>query len=309
MQGIPVFRDKRGLGSLRITMRYEGVVYRPPSEANSMIIQVTLGCPHNRCSFCGMYRSKRYRVRPLEEVLEDLAEAREVYGEGVTSFFFADGNTIAVRTDYLEKVFRETMILFPKCERITLYGSAKFINRKSVEDLRRLKEAGLSRIHSGLESGDGETLLRINKGITPEEAAAAGTKVMEAGISLSEYILVGIAGKERSREHARGSADVLNKINPDFIRLRTYVPLLDTPLGNEYQEGTFSLLGPHDAIRETLLLIENLEVDSLLLSDHISNYCNVQGKLPGDKPKMMEILKRALQCPEDSFRPAVIEHL
>lgn len=287
-------------------MRVEGIVYRPPSEAESLLIQVTIGCPHNRCSFCGMYRGKRYRVRPKEEVLEDLEMARQLYGDGVPSIFFPDGNTIAVRTSYLKEVFQKACELFPRLERITLYGSAKFIKGKSEADLRLLREAGLRRIHCGLESGDAETLRRIHKGITPEEGIAAGRRVIQAGIELSEYILIGAAGRERTREHALESAKAINRIDPHFIRLRTYVPVEGTPLGEEYRKGTFLLLSPHEAIRETLLLIENLEVKSCLLSDHISNYCNVNGKLPENKERMIETLEKALERSEDEFRPAVI---
>jgi radical SAM superfamily enzyme YgiQ (UPF0313 family) len=284
-------------------MRYEGIVYRPPSEANSLLIQATVGCPHNRCAFCAMYKGKPFRIRPLEEIKQDLRMAREHYGDSVEMVFFPDGNTIIMRTGQLEEIFHYTRELFPALERITLYGSARFINLKSAEELKSLREAGLSRIHSGMESGDDPTLARIDKGADAAGIASAGKKVKEAGIELSEYVLVGIGGRERSREHAVASAAVLNEIGPDFIRLRTYIPMQGTPLFTQWKAGTFGLLQPHEALRETGLFIENLQTASMLYSDHSSNYAYVNGKIPEDKPGMLRVIDKLLQIPEDSFRP------
>lgn len=284
-------------------MRYEGMVYRPPSEAQSLIIQATIGCPHNRCTFCSLYKNTKFRIRPVEEIKEDLRMARDYYGEYIESVFFADGNTIIMKTEQLLEIFDYTHSLFPYLDRITVYGSSRFVNKKSLEDLKRLRAAGLKRIHTGMESGDDIILERIKKGTNSQEIISAGLKLKEAGISVSEYYLVGIGGKERSREHALNSALTLSAFSPDFIRLRTYVPMPNTPLYDDYQNGVFALLSPHEALREVRLLIENLNCDnSQLLSDHINNYWNVYGILPQDKDKMLAEIDRALAIDESRFR-------
>ncbi|HAA09025.1 MAG: radical SAM protein [Syntrophomonadaceae bacterium] len=291
-------------------MRYEGTVYRPPSEAHSLLIQATIGCPHNKCTFCTMYKDTRFRLRPVHEIKEDLDMARDYYGEGIHSLFFPDGNTIIMKTDQLEEIFLYARQLFPKLQRITVYGSARFVNKKSLEDLQRLKAAGLTRVHTGMESGDDVTLEKIKKGVTSAEIIEAGLKLKQAGIQTSEYYLVGIGGLERTREHALESARVLSAISPDFIRLRTFVPVPNTPLYEDYRQGRFQLLSPHQALQEVRLLVENLECDnSILLSDHVSNYWDVQGIIPRDRQEMLAQIDYALQIDESRFRPPEISRL
>lgn len=282
-------------------MKYEEPIYRPPSEAGSLLIQATLGCPHNRCTFCNMYKSKKFRIRPLAELLSELDEARNYYGEQVRTIFFPDGNTIAMKTEELVSLFKAARSNFPQLERITVYGSSFFINRKSSEEWQRLASDGLNRVHCGLESGNDKVLEHIKKGVTGEEAITAGKKIKKAGIELSEYVLVGIGGRKYWREHAIGTARVLNEINPDYIRLRTYTPIPGTPLWEEYIRGDFELPGPLEALREVRLLIESLTCDSMLLSDHNSNYWNVQGRPSVDRDAMLSELDYALQLPEKSF--------
>ncbi len=279
-------------------MRYEGTVYRPPSEAGSLLIQATLGCPHNKCTFCGMYKKTKFRIRPTEEVKADLKMALDYYGPNVKTLFFPDGNTICLKTKDLVEILRYSRQLFPNLERITVYGSAKFILRKTPEELQALREAGLTRIHSGMESGDDLTLERICKGANAQTIIEAGLKAKQAGLEISEYILVGIGGRRRWQEHALGSARVLSAIDPHFIRLRTYYPVRRTPLYDELVRGEFELPSPHEALREVRLLVENLQGTGLLLSDHISNYCNINGKLPKDKNAMLAELDKALSVDE-----------
>lgn len=291
-------------------MRYEGTIYRPPSEANSLLIQATIGCPHNKCTFCAMYKSTRFRIRSVEDIKEDLHAAKNYYGEFINTIFFPDGNTIIMRTNQLIEIFSCARELFPHLKRITVYGSARFVNLKSIEDLQKLKNAGLSRVHMGMESGDDVVLERIKKGSTSAEIIEAGKKLKLAGIETSEYYLVGIGGRDRSREHALNSARVLNAINPDFIRLRTLVLDPRTPLYKEYQEGSFELLSPHEAMREIRLLIENLECDkSLIVSDHISNFCNVHGLIPEDRAAMLKTIDQSLQIAESHFQRPDPYHL
>ena len=290
-------------------MRYEGVVYRPPSEAGSLLIQATIGCPHNRCAFCGMYKNTRFRIRKVGDIKEDLDAARKCYGPRVRSLFLPDGNTILMKTSQLVEILEYANTLFPHLERITVYGSARFIVKKSLEELRRLRAAGLRRIHTGMESGDDETLKRIVKGTTSEEIIRAGTLVKAAGIEQSEYYLVGVAGVERSMEHARNSARVLSAIDPEFIRFRTYLPQQGTPLGDAYERGEFRLLSPHQALLEVKTLIEGLNGTGKVLSDHISNFANISGQLPDDKGDMLAEIQDALSRSENQFRSAVITHL
>ncbi len=285
-------------------MRYEGLVYRPPSEAGSLIIQATLACPHNRCAFCGMYKGRTFRVRPFEEVVEDLDLAREVYGaHGVRTIFLADGNTAVLPTDKLVAIGEAARTRFPDLQRITMYGSAKFLEKKSLPEWRRVAAAGITRVHSGLESGDAETLVAINKGVTPEGAIGAYRHLMEAGIELSVYLMIGVAGVERSREHALGSAHVLSEAPPTFVRLRTFVPHPGTPWHDRWRDGGLTLLSAHQALAETRLLVEHLSGPTTLLSDHVSNFLDVRGRIPDDKAAMLDAIDAALEWPLTAFRP------
>ena len=285
-------------------MRYEGVVYRPPSEAGSLVIQATLACPHNKCAFCGMYKGRGFRVRPVEEVIEDLDMALHVRGrDGVHTIFLADGNTAVLPAEKLVAIGEAAKARFPRLQRITVYGSAKFLVKKSLDEWRRVAEAGITRIHSGLESGDAVTLQSINKGVTPEEAVEAYRHVMSAGIELSVYVMVGVAGAERWREHALGSADVLNQAPPSFIRLRTFVPQPGTPWHDRWARRELTLLSAYEALQETRLLIEHLEGPTTLLSDHVSNFLDVHGRIPEDKAAMLAQIDEAVGWPMKRFRP------
>lgn len=284
-------------------MRYEGTIFRPPSESDSLLIQCTIGCPHNRCTFCAMYKDKNFRIRQMAEIKKDLADARAYYGENVRSLFLPDGNTILMKTPELIEILTYARELFPKLSRITMYGSAQFLNLKTDEELAALRAAGLNRIHSGMESGDDITLKKICKGSTAEQIVSAGRKVVAAGMELSEYVLIGIGGLERTQEHAKESAKVLNAINPRFVRLRTLIPMSGTPLHEDYCRGRFQLLGPHQALRETRLFIDNLAVNGAeLYSDHHSNYAWVHGCLPKDKAEMIYKIDQLLLLPEKHFR-------
>jgi len=289
-------------------MRYEGTVYRPPSEAGSLIIQATIGCPHNQCAFCAMYSDKKFTRRPVEEVVEDLDMALEAYGSGVRTIFLADGNSAALPTDTLVVIGETARERFPHLERITMYGSAKFLVKKSREEWQKIGDAGITRIHSGLESGDSVTLEQIHKGVDPEAATRAFNHVMEASIELSVYLMVGVAGLERWREHAKGSAAVLNRASPDFVRLRTFVPAPGTEWCERWQRGELTLLNAHQALEETRLLVERLRGPTVVLSDHITNFLDVRGRIPEDKPTMLEGIDEALEWPLERFRPPT-EHM
>lgn len=281
-------------------MRYDYPVYRPPSEAFSLIIQTTIGCPHNKCRFCFMYKDKRFSIRSIEDIKEDITSAKILYGDSVRTIFLADGNSIIMRNSQLLDVLNFCFGVFPNLERVTSYGAAKFILKtKSVEGLRELRKAGLSRIHMGLESGDDAILKRIKKGASSQEIIEASGMVNQAGIELSQYVLLGIGGSEDSKRHAENTAKVLNAMNPDFIRLRTLVLRPGAPLHDDEQKGEFSSCSPKEILDETRILIQDLNAESWFLSDHVSNYANINGKLPHDRQRMLSELEKVINRTEE----------
>ena len=285
-------------------MQYEGPIYRPPSEADSLLIQATVGCPHNRCTFCMVYKNgPRYRVRPVADIIADLDEHRSLQGSGVRTLFFPAGNTIAMPTDALCRICAHARQVFPHLERITVYGSSQFIHQKGPDGLKRLADAGLSRIHVGLESGDDVILRLIKKGTTVKQQIEAGQWTTAAGIELSLYVVLGIGGKARTLAHATGTADVLNRIIPDFIRLRTFVPKVRTPLLKLVESGAFTMLEPHGVLKEAATMIRLLDGRSMLTSDHYTNYINLEGRLPGCRNRLLGQIDDALKRPPTDFRP------
>jgi len=284
-------------------MRYEGVVYRPPSEAGSLIIQATIGCPHNRCAFCGMYSDTRFRVRPIEEIVEDLDSALTTYGPGIRTIFLADGNCAALSTRRLVAIGRAASERFRSLERITAYGSARFLAAKSRQEWREIAAAGITRVHSGLETGDPATLAALHKGVSPEQAVEGFRHLMACGIELSVYLMVGVAGLERWREHADGSAEVLNQAPPTFVRLRTFVPIPGTGWHQRWQDGRLTLLSAHQAVAELGRLVAALAGPTELLSDHISNFVNIAGRIPDDRETLLAQLAEAATWPASAFRP------
>ena len=285
-------------------MHYEGPIYRPPSEADSLLFQATVGCPHNRCTFCMVYRKgPRYRVRPTADIIDDLDEARRLHGGGVRRIFFPAGNTIAMPTEALCRVCEHAHRIFPYLERITVYGSSQYIHQKGPVDMRRLADAGLSRVHVGMETGDDVILRQIKKGVTAARQIEAGQMTLAAGIQLSLYVILGIGGKNRTLTHATRSADALNRIGPDFIRLRTFVPKINTPMLTMVRSGVFKMLGPHGVLKETATLIRLVDSTSHLTSDHYTNYIDLDGRLPDCRNRLLACIEDALKRPETEFRP------
>jgi len=288
-------------------LRYEGPIYRPPSEANSLLVQATIGCPWNKCTFCMVYKNgPKFKIRPVKEIKEDLLWAKNNYGLSIETVFFPSGNTIIMKTEDFVEILKYTKKLFPNLKRITIYGSAQYIARKGLDDLKKIANAGLSRIHVGLESGDDEVLKNVKKGSTKNIQIKAGILVKQAGIELSEYVVLGLGGKKRTKQHIKETVDVLNQINPDFIRIRTFLPKINTPILEEIKSGDFQILSPHEALQETYYLIKGLKVTSRIYSDHYTNYIQVNGKLPEDKDDMIKTIKNALKRNQKSFREVYI---
>ena len=290
-------------------MRYEGQLYRPPVEAASLIIQATIGCPWNRCTFCAMYKDRKYRARPLPDVLADLDAARSAY-RSVPSLFLADGNTVSLPMDDLLVILRHARAVFPELEHVGTYGGAKFVARKSAAELTALREAGLSVVYLGLESGDDETLARVKKGVTAAQMIQAGSGLREAGFPVSLYVLVGLGGRDRWREHALGTATVVNAIRPAVIRPRTLYVQEGTPLWYQRKRGEFVEAGPREALQEARLLLDTITVPVQLASDHVTNYLPLYGRLPEDRATLIAAIDRTLAFDDLSrLRPAHFDHL
>jgi len=304
---------------------------RPPSEADSLLIRITRNCPWNRCTFCPVYKDAKFSLRPLEHVLEDIdrvkgyvdaiVEAKRsgarYYGDflkgavedesalhaayhfvsgGMKSIFLQDGNSLIIKPAELITILNQLMRSFPMVERITSYARSHTIARISDDNLKKMADAGLNRIHIGMESGSDAVLKRVKKGVDKATQVVAGQKIKKAGIELSEYFMPGLGGAALSREHALESADALNRIDPDFIRLRSLALPGSAPLSQEYLEGNFDKMGEVDTVRELLLFLESLDgISSSVRSDHVLNlFAEVNGTLPADREKMTRPLRRFL---------------
>jgi radical SAM superfamily enzyme YgiQ (UPF0313 family) len=274
---------------------YDFPPFRPPSEANSLLLRVTRGCSWNRCTFCSMYKMTKFEVRDLEEILGDIELAKELYGDGVRTVFIGDSNSVTIKTDVLTKVLNFLYSSFPHLERVTSYARAKTVAKKPIEDLEKICQAGLTRLHVGLETGDRDLLKEIEKGATPEEMIEAGSKAKKTGFEYSLYVLLGIGGEEKWEQHAKGTAEVLNEIDPHFIRVRTFIPQPNSLLYDAMIEGRFQLASPETILKETKLLLEGLQVTSEFLSDHISNLLPLHGKLPEEKQRIVQMINEALK--------------
>ncbi|OGP53324.1 MAG: hypothetical protein A2162_09625 [Deltaproteobacteria bacterium RBG_13_52_11b] len=273
---------------------YDFPPYRPPSEADSLLLRVTRGCPWNRCTFCSMYKTVKFEIRDLEEIQSDIETARDLYGDRVRTVFIGDSNSLVIKTEALTRVLDRFSSSFPNIERVTSYARAKTLSKKPMEDLEKIRKAGLNRLHVGLETGDRELLKEIEKGATPEEMIEAGKRAIKAGFEYSLYVLLGIGGEERWERHAKGTAEVLNQIDPHFIRVRTFVPQPGSPLSEAAAQGRFKQSSVEALLGETKLLLQELRVTSQFLSDHISNLIPLHGKLPDDKEQMIREVDDAL---------------
>ncbi len=274
-------------------MHYEGVLYRPPSESQSLLIQMTVGCSYNRCTFCAMYDETEYELKPVETVLEDIAEGTSYRFRRV---FLCDGDALIAPMPYLEKVLSGIRKEMPTVERVGIYGDPRSILKKSVDDLKRLKELGLGVIYHGIESGDDQTLKAVKKGVTAEQTIAAGKRVKEAGILYSAIVLLGIGGRTRSLEHARATADVLNQIQPDFIGVLTTMVIEDTPLYALAEKEKFHLPSRFGLVEELKTIIQNLELKKgLLTSKHASNYLTLRVVFPYEKHQAVKLLTDVLE--------------
>ena len=311
---------------------YELGPIRPPNEAFSLLIRVTRNCSWNRCKFCPIYKNDKFELRTVEEIKRDIdtaavirdritrAAAASGHADNIREFaaavcnnppdnayrnvalwmyagckhaFLQDANTLIMKTPGLIEVIEYLKAVFPTIDRITSYARSKTARQRKLEELVQLREAGLSRIHMGLESGSDAVLEYMDKGVTAADHVAGGKNVVASGISLCEYVMLGVGGKKLWRQHALETARVLNEINPDFIRFRTLTVRAGMPLYDDVKKGDFIRSSDELVVEEEKLLIENLECNSNIVSDHIINLLpEVEGKLPEDKEKMLAVISR-----------------
>jgi len=285
-------------------INYHEPLFRPPSEAYSFILQVTLGCAWNKCAFCEMYSSKQFKVRSEEDIFADI-DSMEAYGEQYRKIFLADGNAMVLSFDKLSRILDKLKDTFPKMTRVSAYALPKDIAAKSDEELKALADKGLKLLYVGIESGDDELLQRINKGENFESTSHALQRAQKAGIKLSVMILNGLGGKNYSQQHAINSAKVVNEIQPEF--LSTLV--LSYPYGEEHFmkkfDGEFIPLNTIELIAEMKVFIETLELNqSVFRSDHASNYLILRGNFPRDKEEMLSRINGVLDDPANAkLRP------
>lgn len=284
-------------------MRYEGTVYRPPSEAGSLIIQLTIGCARNTCTFCNMYKDKKFRIRPLEEVVEDLAMARQYYSRiKVRRIFLADGDALIVKTQDLLYIIEKCKEYFPEVERISVYGAPKDILGKTPEELQTLREAGLDMVYMGLESGADAVLQAVKKGVTAAEMIEAGKKVRAAGMILSMTVISGLGGKALWQEHALGSAAVISAIKPEYVGFLTLMVEPGTEMYDQLNRGELELLDPHEVLDETELFIRNVDAEGTMFrSNHASNYIALGGTLNAERDKILAQIETSRK--RSKFRP------
>lgn len=277
-----------------LTVRYKGKVYRPPSEAYSLIIQVTYGCSHNRCAFCDMYDDKHFAMRPMEEIREDFEQARRVYRR-VERVFLADGDALMRKTDDLVQILGLVYGLFPECQRVTCYASPTSLQIKSEEELRLLREKGLKMVYMGLESGCDAVLERMDKGHTAAQIIAAGQKARRSGLQLSVTAISGLGSRELWREHAVETAQAFNAMNPEYIGLLTLMVEPGTPLEKWVREGSFYVLKPVEVMQEMELFLQHIDSPgSVFRMNHASNYLTLKGTLNQDRERLLQQVRQGL---------------
>lgn len=284
-------------------MQYEGSVYRPPSEAYSLIIQVTIGCSHNSCTFCPMYSDKNFRMRTFEDVFRDLQGARREYSR-VERIFFADGDALCLNTEKLLQLLGAVQAIFPECTRVGIYGRADNILRKSDDELRQLKEAGLGIIYLGAESGSSEVLRRVHKSETPDNMIKAVRRAEKSGIPVSVTFISGLGGRELMEEHAIETGKMIGAMGASYVGLLTLMLAPGTPLFNDVQSGKFQQLSTKEVMKELELILNNAncEKDCVIRSNHASNRLVLRGTLPRDKERLLSQVHGAMSD-EKMLRP------
>ena len=289
-------------------MKYEGMIFRPPSESDSLILQVTVGCSHNRCTFCGAYQGKRFRIKSFEEIKEDIDE---VSSHEIRRVFLADGDALSIPQKGLLRILSHLRARLKGLERVGIYANAKDILRKNVEELKALKDLGLGILYLGLESGDPEVLKRIKKNATVDQLIRAGKRVKESGISLSVTVILGIGGVERSQRHAAETGKVLSAMDPDYVGALSLMIVPGTPIEKEIETGNLVLPTPFGLIQELETMIKNCHfTHGFFASNHASNYLPLRIQMPEQKEEALKRIREVLQRKDpDLLRPEYLRAL
>ncbi|UCD33805.1 MAG: radical SAM protein [Desulfobacterales bacterium] len=275
-------------------MHYEGHIIRPPSEANSILLQITVGCSHNKCSFCGTYKGERFRIKEDSIIMEDISFAAN-YCKRQRRVFLCDGDALIIPQKRLMNILLQIKKQLPWVTRVGVYANAKSLKMKTPDELRELKANGLGIAYMGLETGDDLILKKINKGATSETMIQMGRKARDAGIKLSITVILGIAGKERSTIHAKETGRVLSAIDPEYIGALSLMLIPGTPLYQDYASGRFHLLEPNDMLEELKTMIAETNLSKgLFHANHASNYLPIKARLPKDKEATLKIIEQAL---------------
>jgi radical SAM superfamily enzyme YgiQ (UPF0313 family) len=275
-------------------MKYEGSIYRPPSEANSLILQVAVGCSYNRCTFCHSFQGKSFRIKSFEEIKEDIDEAAG-YGK-VPRVFLADGDALIIPQPELVQILSYLKLKIRGLERVGIYANAVDVLKKDVEELKELKRLGLGIVYLGLESGNAEVLKRIKKNATAEQMIRAAQRVRESGLLLSVTVLLGVGGIELSHAHAEDTGKVLSKMDPEFVGALSLMVVPGTPMAREVDSGKLVLPNPFELIRELGVMIANCQfTECFFASNHASNYLPLRIRMPQEKEKALSLIRDVLQ--------------
>ena len=275
-------------------MHYEGTIIRPPSEANSILLQVTVGCSRNKCSFCGTYAGERFRIKPDSIIMQDIAFAAQ-YCKRQRRMFLCDGDALIVPQKRLLKILLEIKSQLPWVTRVGAYANAKSLKMKSIDELNTLRESGLGILYMGLETGDDVTLKNINKGAASETMISMGKKARKAGFKLSITVLLGIAGRKRSQIHARETGRVLSAIDPEYVGALSLMLIPGTPLFDDHDAGKFDLIDPPEMLAELRTMIASTNLTrGLFHANHASNYLPIRARLPRDKDATLHLIDQAL---------------
>lgn len=276
-------------------MHYEGIIIRPPSEADSILLQVTTGCSHNKCSFCGIYKDKTFRIKDDNQIQQDLNFA-SVHFRNCDKLFLCDGDALIIPFPRLKKLLEDIRNTLPWVNRIGTYGNAKSIARKTVDELIQLKNLGLRIIHMGLESGDDQTLKQCGKWGDAAMIIKQGQKIRESGINLFITVLLGLAGSQRSSIHAEKTGNALTLINPNYVGALSLMPVENTPLYRQIQRGEFKLMGPQELLKELRIMLQFTELrPGYFYANHASNYLPLRARLPRDKENALAMIDKALR--------------
>ena len=277
-------------------MRYEGNIFRPPGEWKSYLLQCTIGCSNNTCTYCGMYKDKSFRVRPMEEIHQDIDMARVYYGGAKRRVFLCDGDAIVMKQSDLLSILDHLGEAFPQLEKVTTYAGPRSTLTKSVEELRELREHGLGRAYLGVETGSDAVLKAVDKGVDAERMLEAGNRLREAGIDLWIMVLIGLAGQEGSEEHILATADLINRMKPNHVSAMTLQLVEGTPLYDDARRGDFHPLNARQMLEETRMLLEHIDCGPIhFTSDHASNYLPLNGTIPDEAPAMIAALTDAIE--------------